>query len=180
MTHVEIPSDQKQAHGKPSPVVSLGESAEGAKQLTPPGISSDNLRDLPHITPVGQREFLRKRRLLAKMEEELLVSGLPGQEAVKEFILQLYRRNCRSNTLRAYFGTLQMFLTFLRRIGKTHLGALSREDLEAFLEHEQDRSLKPATVRTRLGLVKAFLRFLVRREVVHPEVLCRVGSKTLK
>ena len=173
MTHLENHFDRERAPGKPSPAVSQGEWAEGSDQFTPPSLSSDNLRDLPNITPVGQREFLRKRRVLAKMEEELLVSGLPGQEAVKEFILHLYRRNCRSNTLRAYFGTLQIFLTFLHRIGRAHLEFLSREDLEAFLEYEQDRSLKPSTVRTRLGLVKAFLRFLVRREVVHPEVLCR-------
>jgi integrase/recombinase XerD len=173
MAHVEIHSDQEQAPGKPSPVVSLGECPEGAEQLTPPSISPDIFRDLPHITPVGPREFLRKRRLLAKMEQEQLVSGLPGQEALKEFILHLYRRNCRSNTLRAYFGTIQMFLTFLHRLGRANLEALNREDLEAFLEHEQDRSLQPTTVRTRLGLLKAFLRFLVRREVVRAEVLER-------
>ena len=107
------------------------------------------------------------------MEQELQAHGLPGQEAAKEFILHLYRRNCRSSTLRAYFGTIQMFLTFLHRTGRAHLEALTREDLEAFLEHEQDRSLKPSTVRTRLALVKAFIRFLVRREVVRPEVLSR-------
>jgi integrase/recombinase XerD len=173
MANVEIHFDQEQAQGKPSPAVSLGECAKCEEQLTPPGISSDTLRDLPNITPVGQREFLRKRRLLAKMEEEVQVSGLPGQEAVKEFILHLYRRNCRSNTLRSYFGTIQMFLTFLHRIGRTHLEVLSRKDLEAFLEHEQDRSLKPLTVKTRLSLVKAFIRFLVRREVVRAEVLER-------
>jgi integrase/recombinase XerD len=173
MTHSENHIDRERAPGTPFPAVSLGESAESAPQLTPPDISSDTLRDLPNITPVGQREFLRKRRLLAKMEEEILVSGLPGHEAVKEFILHLYRRNCRSSTLRAYFGTMQMFLTFLHRIGRAHLEVLSRVDLEAFLEYEQDRGLKPASVRTRLNLVKAFLRFLVRREVVDPEVLCR-------
>jgi site-specific recombinase XerD len=107
------------------------------------------------------------------MEIELLFSGLPGREAVKDFILHLHRRNCRSSTLRAYFETIQRFLSFLQRIGKEHLEALSREDLEAFLEYEQDRGLKPSTVKSRLSLVKAFVRFLVRREVVSAEVLER-------
>ena len=169
MAHVDIDFDQEQAQGKPSPAI----YSERKEQLTPPGFSAGTLRDLPNINPVGQREFLRKHRLLAKMEEEFLSSGLPGQETIKEFILHLYRRNCRSNTLRAYYGTLQMFLTFLHRSGRTHLEALSREDLEAFLEHEQDRNLKPLTVKTRLSLVKAFVRFLVRREVVRAEVLER-------
>jgi hypothetical protein len=173
MAHLEIQSDQEQAQGKPFPAIPLGECARHEEQLTPPGSSSDSLRDLPDISPAGHQELLRKRRLLAKMEQELLASGLPGQEAAKEFILHLYRRNCRSNTLRAYFGTIQMFLTFLHHAGRACVEALTREDLEAFLEHEQDRSLKPLTVKTRLSLVKAFIRFLIRREVVRPEVLAR-------
>jgi integrase/recombinase XerD len=172
MAFLEIESDQEQGKHFPD-VLPLGECARHEEQLTPPGISSDTLPVLPDASPAGQREFLRKRRLLAKMGDELQANGLPGQEAAKEFILHLYRRNCRSSTLRAYFGTIHMFLSFLHHTGKAYVEALTREDLEAFLEHEQDRSLKPSTVRTRLALVKAFIRFLVRREVVRPEVLIR-------
>jgi site-specific recombinase XerD len=173
MAHLEIQSDQEQTQGKRLPdVLPSRESGKGEKQLIPADFPSENFPGLPEISLAGHREFRRKRQLLAKMEA-FLGSGLPGQEAAKEFILQLYRRNCRSNTLRAYFGTIQMFLTFLHRIGRTHLEALSREDLEAFLEHEQDRRLKPLSVKTRLALVKAFVHFLIRREVVHPEVLAR-------
>lgn len=173
MTDFEPQSEQQQAQGEPSPTVLFIFLGEGSEQLTSPDISSDTLRNPPNITPVAQREFLRKRRLLDKMEIELLFSGLPGREAVKDFILHLHRRNCRSSTLRAYFETIQRFLSFLQRTGKEHLETLSREDLEAFLEHEQDRGLKPSTVKSRLSLVKAFVRFLVRREVVSAEVLER-------
>ena len=141
MALLEIESDQEQ--GKHfSDILPLGECARHEEQLTSPGISSDTLPVLPDVSP-GQREFLRKRRLLAKMEQELQAPGLPGQEAAKEFILHLYRRNCRSSTLRAYFGIITMFLTFLHHTGRAYVEALTREDLEAFLEHEQDRSLKP-------------------------------------
>ena len=174
MAHVEIQSDQERAQKKRfTDVLPFRTPEQHEEQLTPPGIPSDNDRNLPDIPPSGQREFRRKRGLLAKIEQELPASGLPGQEALKEFILQLYRRNCRSNTLWAYFGTIHMFLTFLHRIGRTHLKALTREDLEAFLEHEQDRRLKPLSVKTKLALVKSFVHFLIRREVVHPEVLAR-------
>jgi len=107
---------------------------EGSEQLTPPDISSDTLRNPPSITPVAQREFLRKRRLLDKMEIELLFSGLPGREAVKDFILHLHRRNCRSSTLRAYLETIQRFLSFLQRTGKEQLEALTGvSDFSGFL-----------------------------------------------
>ena len=65
------------------------------------------------------------------------------------------------------------FSRFLRDRGKSQLEALTREDLEAFVEHEQDRGLKPSTVKSRLSLVKAFVRYLINQEVVQPEVLSR-------
>ena len=162
---------EKGHHGKPFREVHI--SREGALpegQLTPPGIFPDLPSDLP---PFGHREFLRKRRLLAKVLQQLQASGLPGQEQAQTFMLHLYRRNCRRNTLRAYSGAIRFFLTFLRHSGKVHLEALTRKDLEAFLEHEQDRSLKATSVRSRLVLVKAFVRFFIDRELVSPEVLAR-------
>jgi len=162
---------EKDHHGKPFREGFIsGEGPIPEEQLTPPGISPDPPSDLP---PAGQREFLRKRRLLAKVLQQLQASGLPGQEQAQTFMLHLYRRNCRPNTLRAYSGAIRFFLTFLRHTGKDHLEALTRKDLEAFLEHEQDRSLKATTVRSRLVLVKALVRFLIDRGVVREEVLAR-------
>jgi integrase/recombinase XerD len=85
----------------------------------------------------------------------------PRAGQAQTFLLHLYRRNCRPNTLQAYAGALQIFLTFLRYNGKAHLEALTREDLEAFLEQEQDRGLKITPVRSPLGLVKAWVRLLI-------------------
>ena len=121
--------------------------------------------DLP---PAGHREFIRKRRWFAKVVQHLQAAGLPGQEQAQTFPVHLYRRNCRPNTLRAHAGAIQLFLTFPHYNGKAHLEALTREDLEAFLEQEQDRGLKITTVSSRLGLVKAWRRFLIDREVVRP------------
>jgi site-specific recombinase XerD len=45
--------------------------------------------------------------------------------------------------------------------------------VSSFIEHEQDRGMQPNTVSTRLRLVYAFLRYLVDREVVHPDLLKR-------
>jgi site-specific recombinase XerD len=162
---------EKEHHGKPFPKVLIpGEGAFPEEPLTPPSISFDLPSDLP---PVGHREFLRKRRFLAKVVQQLRASGLPGQEPAQTFMVHLYRRNCRANTLRAYSGAIQLFLTFLRHTGKVHLEALTREDLEAFLEQEQDRGLKATSVRSRLALVKALVRFFIDRELVRAEVLAR-------
>src|SRR4030043_619546 len=52
-------------------------------------------------------------------------------------------------------------------------GKKIRMDLSSFIEHEQDRGMQPNTVSTRLRLLYAFLRYLVDREVVHPDLLKR-------
>jgi integrase/recombinase XerD len=170
MTQWEIQVEKKH-HGRPFPEVLIsGEGAFPEEPLTPPSSFFDLPSDLP---PAGHREFLRKRRLLAKVLQHLQASGLPGQEQAQIFLVHLYRRNCRPNTLRAYADTIQLFLTFLRHTGKARLETLTRGDLEAFLEQEQDRGLKATSVRSRLALVKAFVRFFIDREIVCAEVLAR-------
>ena len=67
-------------------------------------------------------------------------AGISGQEQVHTFLLHLYRRNCRPNTLRACAGAIQLFLTFLRHAGKAQLEALTREDLE-FREAEDQEEI---------------------------------------
>ena len=57
--------------------------------------------------------------------------------------------------------------------GKREIEAIERIDLEAFIEHEQDRGLRISTVRTRLACIIAFLHFLMEQEVIPGSVLKR-------
>ena len=112
---------EKKHYGKRVPEVLIsGEGAFLEEQVTPPSSFPHIPSDLP---PAGHREFLRKSRLLAKVLQQLQASGLPGQEQAQTFLVHLYRRNCRPNTLRAYAGAIQLFLTFLRHKGKAQLDA---------------------------------------------------------
>jgi len=58
-------------------------------------------------------------------------------------------------------------------MGKKRLEEIRRTDLEAFIEHDQDRGLNPSTVNTHMKVVKAFVRFLMGEGVVPSEVLLR-------
>jgi hypothetical protein len=99
MTKWEIQVEQEH-HGKPVPEGLIsGEGPLPEETLTPPSNFPDIPSDLP---PAGYRDFLRKRRRLAKVLQQLQAAGLPGQELAQTFRLHLYRRNCRPNTLRAY------------------------------------------------------------------------------
>jgi integrase/recombinase XerD len=64
-------------------------------------------------------------------------------------------------------------LSYLKERDRISLETITREDLCSFIEHEQDRGLQPTTVSTRLRLLYAFLRYLVDREVAHPDLLKR-------
>ncbi|MFH2121110.1 MAG: tyrosine-type recombinase/integrase [Pseudomonadota bacterium] len=48
---------------------------------------------------------------------------------------------------------------------------ITKRDVEAFIEHEQDRGIMITTIRTKLVCVRAFFRYLVEEEIVLPDVL---------
>ena len=97
---------------------------------------------------------------------------LPGTRHAERYLRHQYRRNCRPNTItiRNRYITIECFLSFIKKGGKARIEEVTRWDLEAFIEHEQDRGLKLSTVKTRLGILKAFVRFLVEGGIVHPDV----------
>jgi site-specific recombinase XerC len=59
------------------------------------------------------------------------------------------------------YTSISFFLEFLKIEGVTHLEGVSRKHIEAFVEREQDRGLKPVSFRGRLASVKAFLQHLI-------------------
>ena len=99
--------------------------------------------------------------------------SVPGMDEAKEHVREKYRRNLRANTLEGTVTTLKLFLKFLQQQGKTSISELSRQDVEAFVEHEHSRGLKPNTVRSRYAIVHAFAVFLIDNGVISPEVIFR-------
>ncbi len=114
-----------------------------------------------------------KNPLIEKCLKQLVKKGLFGRPYVKDYLYDLKRRNCRPNTIRSYFATLTVFLSYLKEQGRTYLETITRDDVSGFIEHEQDRGMQPKTVSTRLRLLYAFVSYLVDREVVHPDLLKR-------
>jgi len=119
---------------------------------------NDNQITNPEISRILQR--LSDRRLC-------------GYDHVKLYLRDLYRRNCRSNTIRGNGTTIILFLSFLKSIGRYQLEDINREDLSAFIEHEQDRDMSPNTVSTRLRVINAFFNFLIQNDMLHPDLLKR-------
>ena len=110
-------------------------------------------------------------RLLERILSDISRSDLPAKDHFAEYMRQRYRRNCRPNTLRAAATSIKQFLSFYRKTGKQHIEQMTREDIEAFIEYQQDRGLKPGSVRTRLCAVYAFIHFLIENKVLGYELL---------
>lgn len=112
--------------------------------------------------PVNQAD-----RLFRKVSE----IELPAKEHLESYLRCKVRLNHKPSTLCQSFTTGKMFLTFYRGLGKSRLEEVTKEDLEAFIEYEQDRGLKISTVRTRLAVLIAFLHFLIEQGVISGAVL---------
>ena len=118
-------------------------------------------------------EVSRRQQVLERILSRTSQLNLPGTDYVEQYLRNLYRRNCKENTLRLVATSLTKFLSFYQKSGKTQLEQMQREDIEAFIEHEQDHNLKPNTVRTRLCGVYAFVRFLIEQKVLGYELMER-------
>jgi len=98
---------------------------------------------------------------------------LPAKEHFERYMRHKWRLNHKPKTLASSFTSVMLFLGFYGKSGKRDLGEIERVDLEAFIEHEQDRGIRISTVRTRLACIIAFLHFLMEQDVIPGSLLKR-------
>jgi len=98
---------------------------------------------------------------------------LPGKEHVEEYFRSMYRRNFRPRTYASALTAIYDFITGIRDAGKTCLEEITKNDIEVYIEHEQDRGMMLSTVRTKLHCVNAFLGYAIDEGIVNAAVLAR-------
>ncbi len=113
------------------------------------------------------------RKTLDTLLSKLSQKNIIGLDHAKAYLRHKYRQNCKANTLKNDFTTITIFLSYLKSCGKTELEQIRRADLEAFVEHEQDRGLKIVSVSNRLGSLYAFLRYLIEHDLADAQLLKR-------
>jgi integrase/recombinase XerD len=119
----------------------------------------------PIKTPQEQR-----RQALDNSLSRLSTLEIGGEGHVEEYLRHQYRRHFQANTIRGSYTGLSYFFTFLKERGRGGIEEVEKADLEAFVEHEQDRGIKLSTVKLRVAQVKAFLRFMIDRGDISEEV----------
>ena len=110
---------------------------------------------------------------LGKILKHLSGMDLPGKEHVESYLRYLTRRNRKPKTLHSRYGAIVLFIGMIRGNGKTRIEEITQKDVEAFIEHEQDRGNKITTIRTKLVSVLAFLRYLMEEEIVSADIFRR-------
>jgi integrase/recombinase XerD len=101
--------------------------------------------------------------------QTLAASTLPDQPLIEQYLKHLYRQLCAKRTVSRAYATIRDFLHYLQRPLRT----ITRADLEAYLEYEQDRGLKLSSVRLKLVTMWACMRFLSEQGTVSPELFIR-------
>jgi integrase/recombinase XerD len=112
----------------------------------------------------------RRGQELAYAVNKLACTEFRGKQYVQEYVRCQHRSCCSPNTIRNSYQGLEAFLAYLQGEGISDLQKVDRKDIEGFVEHEQDRGLKLSTVKMRLGIVKAFLRFMAEKGLIGEEV----------
>lgn len=151
--------------GTHPPYNNLAPDIQSPKKSIKKGYSNEDLRTW-YWKQSGRQGFDTILNKLAKRDPI-------GRNFIEQYLRDQYRRNCRPNTMQNSLTTIGQFLFFIKSFGKRHLEEITRGDIGAFVEHEQDRDLKASTVHMRLRTLKAFLRYLIEEDVVRPEVLSK-------
>ena len=123
-------------------------------------------------SPLERREQ-RRRRSFDRIVQDLKDSELPGGEQALNYLTHKFRRNCKEATLSSSGTAIKFFLTFLKISGKDRLENITRQDIEAFVEQQQDRGLKINSVRNRLVCVYSFIQFLVDNDLFVSDILSK-------
>ena len=122
------------------------------------------------IRPSGSFEAVRDRcnprAHIDRIIERLSALEVPEKEYFENYMRHKWRVNHKARTIDSSFTSVMYFLDFYGKSGKSSLKDIERSDLEAFIEHEQDRGMNISTVRTRMASIIAFLHFLMDQNLI--------------
>ena len=109
--------------------------------------------------------------LIDQRLQKLSQMELPAKAYFTRYIRWKGRMNHKPKSISGCFKSIELFLSFYASLGKSQLEEIAKVDLEAFVEHEQDRGTKITSTKTRLKHVLAFLRFLVEENCLTQRIL---------
>jgi len=114
----------------------------------------------------------KKRQEFEHLSSRITGTGLIGADLAAGYIREKYRNNNSIATIKQASYVVLSFLHFLSKTDTT-IYKITRQDICAFVEHEQDRGLKANSVISNLRNVYTFLNFLVEQEIQAQAILSK-------
>jgi site-specific recombinase XerD len=120
----------------------------------------------PTHPKTSKTEAARERTVLDRVLARLSPLDLPAKDHFERYLRHKWRSNHKPKTIEGSFTSVMLFLAFYGASGKNDITVITRSDLEAFVEHEQDRGIHISTVKTRTASLVAFLHFLMEQDIL--------------
>ena len=93
------------------------------------------------------------------------------QQVVEAFIKYLHEvKKTSSNTELSYQRDLKKFVAFLADRGITDPAAISREDLDAYMDYMVSEDFKPATISRNIASIKALFHYMAYENIVETDI----------
>jgi len=115
----------------------------------------------------------REQTVIGRVLGRLSSMDLPAKDHFENYLRHKWRLNHKPKTMESSFTSVMLFLRFYGASGKKDIKDIDRSDLEAFIEHEQDRKMHISTVRTRMACIIAFIHFLMEQDILPLSLLKR-------
>jgi len=167
MTYSEVSFFDKTSHNQPATTKKSVQNNEYSFKTSKNRDSSEFNQIQKASSPGADQSHNYIQKCLERISQYSLV----GEPHIEKYLHDQRRRCCRPTTIKNSSLDILLFLKFLKKISQPCVESITRNDLGAFVEHEQDRGLKPATVSTRLRNLYAFLGYLAERDIVSPDLL---------
>lgn len=118
-----------------------------------------------------EREWKVRQNVLKRHVSRFCDSDLPGKDQAADYLRWKYRKFVKSHTLRSIAACIHSFLSFVRSKDKKGLSALTRKDIEIYVEQELNRGMKIVSMHSKLRALYPFLHFLVGQNLLDPSVI---------
>ena len=111
-----------------------------------------------------------RRKTFARVSVRFSESDLPGSDLVIKYLREKYLSGMSKHTIRQAGGLLLSFFSLLKE-SNTDIFSITRQDICAFVEHEQDRGLSSVSISGYLLTLYTFLVYLVEHEILPHTIL---------
>lgn len=173
MDHFQVSLESKKWQRQAEPAKNSNPINQPSNQLSHEIHHTSTRSDAGHsgkeVPPCEEPGLAYIRSCLGKLSHHELF----GDAHVLQYLNDQHRRRCRPNTIKNTYLDILLLFKYLKKTGRTCIESITRNDVSGFIEHEQDRGLKPTTISTRLRTLYAFLGYLAERDAISPDVLKR-------